>query len=223
MLTSAFLILFILFVLEVVLDLFGIRNPVRYQPVSSPDLFAHDDTLGWVLRPGVSGVHVSHEFSVLYTIDSLGMRSTPASKTAGSPQIICLGGSMTFGHGLNDDQTIPNRLAELSGMSVWNLGVQGYATDQSLIQLRRFLRVSQSEIVILSYLPSHIERNACLPKWTSKLAISNRGKPRFQLISGILQLVEIPGMQASDRAQPDFDDEIFDRQNAGFFLTSENG
>jgi hypothetical protein len=222
-LISICVILIILFMLEAVLGLFGVRTAVRYRPVSSPDLFAHDDTLGWVLRPGAEGRLISHEFSVLYTVNRFGMRSTPDSKIADSPQILCLGGSMTFGHGLNDDQTIPNRLADLSGKSVWNLGVQGYATDQSLIQLRRVLRTSRPDIVILSYLPSHIERNASLAKWTSKLEISHRGKPRFRMVDGGLLLAKIPGAEAPDSAHLGIDDEELNDRSAGFFLASGNG
>lgn len=221
---SVLVVAALLLILECLLGLCGFVNPVRYRQVTSPDLFAHDDTLGWILRPGASGAHITGEYSVSYTIDGRGMRWTPTSKEGVRPRIWCLGGSMTFGHGVDDDESIPNRLAELTGSQVWNLGVQAYGTDQSLIQLSRVLRTALPDIVILSYLPSNLERNACLPKWTGKLALSHRTKPKFLLIDGTLQLDEIPGPDnPAGVSRTEHGSEAFEASKHGFFLTYGNG
>jgi hypothetical protein len=221
---SVFLVVIFLLIFEGMLGLCGFENAVRYRQVTSPDLFAHDDTLGWVLRPGASSMHTAPEYSVSYGIDDRGMRLTPASREGVSPRVWCLGGSMTFGHALNDDDTMPNRLAEMTGSQVWNLGVQAYGTDQSLIQFRRMLRFERPDVVILSYLPSNLERNASLPKWTSKLGQSHRAKPKFRLTDGRLQLAEVPGSaSASSFSQSRSGSEAFESRRDGFFLTCENG
>jgi hypothetical protein len=215
--------LLVLFLLEGFLRLVGLRNPVRYEQVVSPDLFAHDDTLGWVLRPNIGGRHISHEFSVWYTINSAGQRIVPNSAPYGHPTVWCLGESMTFGHGLNDEDTFPNRLAVISDARVWNLGVQAYGTDQSLLQMRRLLRKSRPDVVILSYIPSLIERNASLPKWTDKLKSSNRSKPKFRWANQHLELAEIPGSVASKTLKNTQITVTSPNSIAGFFLRVGNG
>jgi hypothetical protein len=220
---SILALLILLLLLEVLLRAFGLQNPVRYEPVPSPDLFAHDDTLGWVLRPGASGHHASYEYSVSYSTDNHGFRYVPASITGNRPIICCLGGSMTFGHGLNDEDTFPNRLAEYSGGDIWNLGVQGYATDQSWIQLKRVMIDLQPDVVILSYLPSHIERNACLPKWVDKLKLSHRTKPCFGLVNGELVLQRIPRSEVDNRHPNPEDWQLHRTPSGGFFLSSGSG
>lgn len=209
----------ILLVLEIALRLLGITNPIRYEPVPSADLFAHDDTLGWVLRANANSPHATYEYSVRYTIDSLGHRLTPSFVFDSDFHLLCLGGSLTFGHGLNDEDTFPNHLAELADAKVWNLGVQGYATDQSLLQLQRALRVSTPDLVILSYIPSHIERNACLPKWMDKLSDSYRSKPVFKLDNGNLALEKIPGPSGSEISPRISDRLVSDSTGRGFFLS----
>ena len=215
--------LLVLFLLEGFLRLVGLGNPVRYEQVVSPDLFAHDDTLGWVLRPNIGGRHISHEFSVWYTINSAGQRTVPNSAPYGHPMIWCLGESMTFGHGLNDEDTFPNRLAVISDARVWNLGVQAYGTDQSLLQLRRLLRKSRPDVVILSYIPSLIERNASLPKWTDKLKLSNRNKPKFRWANQHLELTEIPGPAPAKTTKNPQNVAMSSNSIAGFFLRVGNG
>ena len=209
----------ILSILEIVLRLLGITNPVRYEPVPSADLFAHDDTLGWVHHPNASSPYATHEYSVQYTINSLGHRLTPSSDLDSDFHLICLGGSLTFGHGLNDEDTFPNRLAELADAKMWNLGVQGYATDQSLLQLQHALRLGAPDLVILSYIPSHIERNACLPKWMNKLSESHRSKPVFHLKNGDLLLAKIPGPSGSE-ISPQVSDRLASSSNGGGFFLS---
>jgi hypothetical protein len=215
--------LLVLLLLEGFLRLVGLKNPVRYEQVVSADLFAHDDTLGWVLRPNTGGRHISHEFSVWYTVNSAGQRIVPNSTPYGHPTVWCLGESMTFGHGLNDEDTFPNRLAILSDTRVWNLGVQAYGTDQSLLQLRRLLRKSHPDVVILSYIPSLIERNASLPKWTDKLKTSNRSKPKFIWKNQHLELAEIPGPAIVKTIKNPQDIVKSSHSIAGFFLPIGNG
>ncbi len=190
---SILALLLFLLLLEGFLRLIGIRNPVRYEPVPTSDIFVHHDTLGWVLKPNAGSRHIGYEYDVFYTIDTLGHRLTPASVKDADLHVICLGGSMTFGHGLNDEETIPNRIAQMLQAKVWNMGIQGYATDQSMMQLRSSIAELQPDVVVLSYLPSHIERNACLPKWMNKLQNSGRSKPNYHLNGKELQLTQVPG------------------------------
>ena len=216
---SILALLLFLLLLEGFLRLVGIRNPIRYEPVPTSDLFVHHDTLGWVLNPNAASQHVGYEYDVIYTIDSSGNRLTPASVGDADFRIICLGGSMTFGHGLNDEETIPNRVAQMLEAKVWNMGVQGYATDQSLLQLRSSIADLQPDVVVLSYLPSHLERNACMTKWMNKLRSSGRSKPKFHYDGRELQLIQVPDYNDDTLLSKRTDQPADKSPSIGFFLS----
>ncbi len=216
---SILALLLFLLLLEGFLRLVGVRNPIRYEPVPTSDLFVHHDTLGWVLNPDAGSRHIGYEYDVFYTIDSSGNRLTPASVRNADLHIICLAGSMTFGHGLNDEETIPNRIAQMLEAKVWNLGVQGYATDQSMLQLRSSIADLQPDVVVFSYLPSHIERNACLPKWMNKLRNTGRNKPKFHYNGRELQLIQVPGCEDDTQLSEMMHQPIDTPRSGGFFLS----
>jgi lysophospholipase L1-like esterase len=77
------------------------------------------------------------------TIGPLGFRGlTPAvPKPAGTLRVLCLGGSTTYGDGLADGETYPERLQDLLAADggvpceVVNLGVPGYTTAETLMNL----------------------------------------------------------------------------------------
>ena len=65
------------------------------------------------------------------TIGPTGLRDNP--KTApGHDRIVVLGDSALFGHGVDDDQTLPAQLEALMGVEVINAAVPGYSIEQAL-------------------------------------------------------------------------------------------
>jgi lysophospholipase L1-like esterase len=120
----------------------------------SGELFESDPELIWALRPGASTIW----FEKPVQVNSLGLRDreiTP-DKPANTLRVLCLGDSSVFGHGLEVDHGFPRQLeAALSThgggkrYEVLNLGVPGYSTQQSLIQLRRLAPVLQPDFLVI--------------------------------------------------------------------------
>ncbi len=72
-------------------------------------------------------------YDVTYTSDADGRRITPQHPNA-KTAVVLLGCSFTFGHGLNDKDTMPWKLGEILGdeYQVYNLGYSGYGTHNML-------------------------------------------------------------------------------------------
>lgn len=105
--------------------------------------FVKDADLGFRLRPGnVATSSLAHDgriiYDVTYTINGDGWRATPHPEpaTARESFVAVFGDSFAFGEGVNDDETLPARLAALApGHRVYNFGVHGYGPQQMLALL----------------------------------------------------------------------------------------
>lgn len=83
-------------------------------------------------------------------------------------RVVAVGDSITFGHGVNDDETYPRLLGERLGSNyeVINAGVPGEASDQALLELTERVLPLQPRLVILcigvneiSSLPQRYDEN----------------------------------------------------------------
>ena len=86
-------------------------------------LTAHP-TLIWGMSPGVK-----LNAGAMATIGSTGLRDEPGDPGA----ILVLGDSALFGHGVEDDETLPAQLEALMGVEVINAAVPGYSIEQALL------------------------------------------------------------------------------------------
>lgn len=96
----------------------------------------HDSVLGWDEHPS----HVRHHTNTAgemwsNSIDDSGARAD--TRPASSAVIAAFGDSYTFGHEVEDDETWPHYLSELTGTRVLNFGVGAYGMDQALLKLQR--------------------------------------------------------------------------------------
>ncbi|HUB62865.1 MAG TPA: SGNH/GDSL hydrolase family protein [Methylocella sp.] len=120
-------------------------------------------------------------YSVDYTIDSNLLRETKSIDTG--PTIAFFGDSFTFGEGLNDADTLPQRFADLLDRKqrVLNLGYPAYGPQQFLAELQtgRFDKVigEQPRLFIFQTAAGHAERTSCKPFWV-------RRWPRYELENG---------------------------------------
>jgi len=124
-----------------------------------------DSPLEFVIRPKVQ--HATWKARAgkapwSYTINSRGCRGPdPGPKSKGTMRIIALGDSYTFGWGLNDDQTFPHYLGQLTSdggreIEVINCGVPGYNTAQEAHYLNTQWDL-EPDLVILTYVPNDDE------------------------------------------------------------------
>ena len=100
--------------------------------------------LGWETIPGKT---VSNE-KVTYTTNSLGMRSKEVDFSKG--HILLVGDSVTFGLGVNNDETVSHYLGKINNdYQVLNLGVPGYGIGQYFLNLKRHIDQLNPKIIVL--------------------------------------------------------------------------
>ena len=110
-------------------------------------------------------------FDVIYTIDADGLRLTPRAKQPRPDgSILFFGGSMTFGDGVEDGESMPYRVGELApSKQVYNFGVNGYGPHQMLATLEFGLYKSIVDApvshVIYTAIPGHVRRVNGLAPW----------------------------------------------------------
>lgn len=124
----------------------------------------HDPLLGWRLRPNVAVCSVkAPAYDVMVHSNPQGLRgAAPVSmaKPTGVTRIGVFGCSLTFGEGVQEDETYSAQLAALlPGTEILNFGVHGYGTDQMLLRYETEGRKYQLDIAILAFAWFHMPRN----------------------------------------------------------------
>jgi hypothetical protein len=128
-----------------------------------------DRFLGHTLVPnsaGVSTKHVGEEqiYSVTYGVGPDGLRVTPEPADSAQASILFFGCSMTFGSGLEDEDTLPYRVGvRARGLyATHNFALHGYGPHQMLSALEHgFVRdrvVLPPRYAIYSGAPFHVRR-----------------------------------------------------------------
>jgi hypothetical protein len=118
-------------------------------------------------------------YEALYTIGDDGFRATPQPPQAGEADAFFLGGSSTFGEGLNDDETLPHLWSSLNeGYRVHNKGVSGWGLHQAYAVWKAEI-LEPGAVVVVQTAPWDSDRSACLPRFSGL-------SPRFSLENGEL-------------------------------------
>ena len=90
--------------------------------------------------------------NLTYSHNSLGYRSNEftVEKPKEKIRIVTLGGSTTYGVGVNNDETWPSHLAKELGANyeVINMGVPGYSSRENLLQSEMYLSELQPDLAI---------------------------------------------------------------------------
>jgi hypothetical protein len=86
--------------------------------------------------------------------DALGFRNDPLHVPA---DVILLGDSLVYGHGVEFEDTLGHRLEERSGLRVANLGRQGDCTFQEAYLLTEYIGVFRPRFVVHVFTPNDIE------------------------------------------------------------------
>lgn len=116
-------------------------------------------------------------YDVIYNIDSLGNRKTPSDNEFTinkNKSVLFLGDSLTFGEGLNDNETLSFYFQSLTKRASLNAGMHGYGGHQALMILWNedlFLkRTKGHNITSIIYRPlvNHINRAAGYSSWDSE-------------------------------------------------------
>lgn len=116
-------------------------------------VYALDPHVGPLLKPGVrrpmywAGHRWTHE------TNDRGFRGPCPARA----EVVFLGDSMVYGHGVENEATLPSRFARLTGLDTANLGQQGTALVQSWLIFARKGVPLRPRIVFVSAHPTDVE------------------------------------------------------------------
>lgn len=90
----------------------GLSAYVMGQVGQSPLMYTASPYTSFTLLPGVEAPHFSREFQVTYRVNADGYRGAPVPrpKPAGVRHVLFLGDSFAFGHGVEEDEMVSERL-----------------------------------------------------------------------------------------------------------------
>jgi len=145
----------------------------------------YDSLLGWRLKPFIR----SGGFNTL----DYGFRSNGGADAKVLPGgVLALGSSFTAGSGVNDDQSWPAHLQQLTGWNVKNAGQGGYQADQIVLLAEQLLPLIRPQAIVVDLIPGTIIGTG--------YASSGWPKPYFTIQNGELAIHNSPvpqGLAAS--------------------------
>lgn len=161
---AALLLLLVFATTEIALRVYLSREA---QDPLIPTEFRPHPTMFWVLRPNLNTIRgaelgiVERERRFVVRTNSLGLRDDeiPARRPPGEYRVLCLGDSITYGHGVRREDSYESRLQEMlyaaypkRGLRVINGGCPGYSTFQGEQLFRRLDPKVRPDLIILAYL-----------------------------------------------------------------------
>ena len=154
----------------------------------------YDEWTGWTFRP--NSVRQGGEF----TINSAGFRSQrdfDPSPPADTLRIAVFGDSFTAGDDVRDDEiwaVLLERGLNEAGIrtEVLNFGVGAYGMGQAYLRWQRLGKRFSPDIVIFGLQPENLKRNVNVFRQLLHRSGPAFSKPRFALIDGELQLLNVP-------------------------------
>jgi hypothetical protein len=136
--------------------------------------FFGDSLLGISLNTGDYEIEINNRIKFRATHDSSGHRKTYRNDSiAVAKNIVSLGCSFTYGYGVNDTETFTYLLQKNNPkFNFTNMGIIGYGTVQSYLQLKRIINSGDvPDVVLLNFSSYHLERNPMVAFYRRALKI----------------------------------------------------
>lgn len=137
----------------------------------------------FALAPEQDQLFVGRDFATRVIIGPDGFRVPAGAPRAGAggPRVLALGDSMTFGYGVEAEESWPEVLETLlrkddrPDVEVINAGVVAYAPDQQLDQLRELLPRVRPDVVVLGLYPGNDLAEVMLHSSAPPITVSPEG------------------------------------------------
>jgi hypothetical protein len=178
-----------------VLGFFYLR--ARWEPFPRSDLrlegdwpLQRDDEIGFVaVRNGRTlRRHLASGLRYHLFTDDLGARvNTPEDRTPPRVDVLTIGCSFSWGHGMENEETFTERLRQRTGVTVANFAMGSYGTVHSLLLLRRHLDL-RPRVIVYGFIDDHLRRNLspCAPSYApfcapvAHVAFATNGTPTIR-------------------------------------------
>jgi len=162
-----FFTVFIIIILETIFYFLNQKNIVEKYSFESDNLMVYKENIGYVGTASSSlrtAKFLKKDGSVIYDIDyvfdEFNRRQTP--KKPNSPHLLIFGGSFASGGGLENNQTLPYFLSDLTNYQVYDYSWSGWGPHQMLAHLERADLSSEilnsDGVAIYIFIPDHIRR-----------------------------------------------------------------
>ena len=148
---------------------------------NDPTINKPHENLGWIPNQGTYYFEPFSDEGKGFTVNILedGSRAVKhKNQNTSSDELIFLGGSITLGWGVNDEQTFASKLQKkINNYSIKNFSAGGYGTYQLFLRLEELLSQNKNiKTVVLIYVPNHATRNIGDEFWLRTLTkFSKRG------------------------------------------------
>jgi hypothetical protein len=132
--------------------------------IVGPSFIMEDPVVGYVQRPHIHNRYTSPPVYDLYT-DDMGARvAKPGLRSPRKVDLLAVGDSFTWGHGVQDESTYVKRLAAAKGLTASNVALASYGLTTSYLSFRRFSFL-EPDIVIFGFIEDNITRalQPCAP------------------------------------------------------------
>lgn len=103
--------------------------------------------LGYTLRPGQFEFH-NTEFNTSYRVNRLGVRDDESSLSR--PRVVVIGDSFAMGWGVEQSESFPSVLEDLSGLTVLNTAIASYGTARQ-IRLLQSIDLSHATHLVIQF------------------------------------------------------------------------
>lgn len=121
-----------------------------------PECSEYDSAFYYNLIPNNTCTFSNVEFANKFSTNSRGFRDDDSSLV--KPGIICLGDSYMMGWGVDQDQSVPARLEQLTGMRTLNAAMSSFGTPRELMRYRT-LDTSAVKYLVIQYCSNDNEEN----------------------------------------------------------------
>ncbi len=147
--------------LEVVLRLLD-EIPIHKNPLTG--FHKSDPVLGWIGRPNYRARFRGRDYDVAVEYDAQGFRRATMDASEfrqDAKRIVFLGDSVTWGWGLENDETYPEQLQKMlgTGTIVNNFGVNAFGTVQELLVYDNYVQQLNPDVVAIMFVGNDLEDN----------------------------------------------------------------
>lgn len=137
--------------------------------IEGDDILTDDEEIGFVPTKNSSSrrIHTLSKLDYQLFTDHLGARvNRKGDRTPDRVDLLAVGGSYTWGHGVESEETFIQRLGQMTGLTVANFAMASYGTTQSFLMLKEY-KTLRPRFVIYGLIGAHLNRNvrACAPSY----------------------------------------------------------